>query len=237
MQFVCRSAIALALFSTSLIACGGDDGGGNNTPMPDAKVFMDAATDMAAACVIPATVPGGTLGSDASRQSANWIRKNMSGQYIFSLTIPLDMTMKNIVTFAVVRQGTSWTVNSPINFDPNPTNQSAVAAAFMREGYDSMTGAATKYLWASSGSITFTEIAQTTGANITFSTTAANYREVNPMTGADVAGGCASMMGAVQGFVKQMTNPDMMIVQPGDFPPGDWRNELLEMPVVLAPVQ
>jgi hypothetical protein len=44
MLFVCRSAIALALFSTSLLACGGDDSSNNGTP--DAKVYMDAKVFM-----------------------------------------------------------------------------------------------------------------------------------------------------------------------------------------------
>ena len=37
-------------FAAAMIGCGGDDDGGMITPMPDAKVFMDAGVDSAPLC-------------------------------------------------------------------------------------------------------------------------------------------------------------------------------------------
>jgi hypothetical protein len=234
MQLVCRSAIALALLSTPMFACGGDDGGGNNTPMPDAKVFMDAAIDSPPACALPASFPGGTLGSDAMRQSLNWISKNAQTMAItFRILIPLDMTNKNFVQFVVPKQGASWTVNTPLNFEADPTKLATAAAfALVAENLNTQTGTADKLYLASSGSITFTEIAQTAGAKITFSTTAANFRQVDAMTGAVVAGGCTTMVGMHQVYVQQMTA--VTFVPPGEPSPDGWRSELLPMPAVLA---
>jgi hypothetical protein len=230
MLFVCRSAIALALFSTSLIACGGDDGGGNNTPMPDAKVFMDAAPDMMAACALPATFAGNTAGSDASRQSMNWISKNAQMVTAFRILLPLDMTQKNFVQFVATKQGASWTVNTPINFEPDPTKMATAGAyAMVAENLNLMTGTADKLYWASSGSITFTEIAQTANAKITFTTTPANFRQVNPMGGADIPGGCTTMVGIWQVFLRQM---DLVaLVPPTDVSHDDFRLELNDVSV------
>jgi hypothetical protein len=206
MRSIYRSTILVALASIPLVACGGDDDGGNNNPTPDAKVFMDAPADMAAVCGIAAMYNGGTAGSDAMRQSANWIRKTTVNNVmltIFSVSFPVDMN-KNYVTVGVIKNGANWTVNTPINFDPSPTAAMPAAFAYMDENLDIMTGNSTRTLWASTGSITFSEIAQTMGAKITFSTTAATFREIN-MMGADVAGGCTSSVGALMAFLTQMT--------------------------------
>jgi hypothetical protein len=158
-----------------------------------------------AACAIAAMNGGGTAGSDTMRQSADWIRKTSAGLYVFSVSFPIDASMKNYATFGAIRQGTAWTTGTAISFDTNPTSTMPMAFAFMDENLDLMSGNSTRTLWASSGSITFTEIAQTAGAKITFSTTAANFREVDGTSGADVAGGCTSQLGAITAYLSQKT--------------------------------
>jgi hypothetical protein len=231
MQRICRSVIGLALLATPLIACGGDDDGGGGTT-PDAKVFMDAAIDSPPACVLPATIAGNTVGSDAQRQALNWISKNTSGVTSFGIVLPLDATNKNLLQLTVRKQGTTWKVNTPINFDPTPTNATAEANALVAENYNMTSKTADKYFYASSGSITFTEIAQTAGAKITFSTTPANFRQIDPMTGADVPGGCTTMVGTWTVFVQQMDAVQALV--PPSEPSKDWHDSLLLAPPALA---
>jgi hypothetical protein len=226
MRLICRSALFAAFLALPLIACGGDDGGG--VIVPDAKVFMDAPPDTVAACAIAAMNPGGTAGSDTMRQSANWIRKLTNGTIVFSVSFPIDATMKNYATFGAIKTGATWTKGTPINFDTNPTSTMPAAFAYMDENLDTMTGNSTRTLWASSGSITFTDIDETTsGAKITFSTTAANFREVDGMTGAEVAGGCTSQLGAVTAYLTQMTKVAFVPPQDGDGLTA-WRNVALQ---------
>ncbi len=206
------SVILGSILSLPLIACGGDDGGGGGGGgTPDAKVFMDAAPDTAAACAVPASFAGGTLGSDAMRQSDDWIKKTTQNQQTityFTVSIPVDMTQKNFLTLVAIK-GTDWTIGTPINFATSPTQQGASALAYIDENLNLSDGSSDRTLWASSGSITFTEIAQTAGSKITFSTTAANFREIDDQ-GADVPGGCTSMAGAVQVFLQQKTTVNLL---------------------------
>jgi hypothetical protein len=232
MQRICRSVIGLALLATPLIACGGDDDGGNSTP--DAKVFMDAAIDSPPACSLAMTLPGGTFGTTANRPSFNWISKSTQGVTSFRVSIPLDAGNKNFVTYAVIKSGASWTVNTPINFEPNPKSTTAAAAAFVAENVNTTTGMGEKYYWASSGSITLTAIAQTAGAPIDFTGTAANFRAINVMTGDDIPGGCTTMVGMWEGHVAQKDAVQAAIVTPIELTTDDWRSELLRQPILRA---
>lgn len=204
MYSICRSVAFVALASLPLIACGGDDdGGGGGVTVPDAKVFMDAPP-MQSTCLIPASIPGGALGSDTMRQSADWIGVSM-GKTRFAVSIPIDQEMKHWFNLVVFKNGADWTRNTAIPFTTDPTAQTAQAVAYLEENYNDTTMKADRLLWASSGSITFTDIDQTANAKITFSTSAANFREIDQTTGADVAGGCTSMAAAVQVFLTQKT--------------------------------
>jgi hypothetical protein len=231
MQRICRSAIGLALLATPLIACGGDDDGGGATP--DAKVFMDAAIDSPPACALPAMIAGGTAGSTQQRPSGNFISKSTQGVYSMRVSIPLDAAMKNYVTYVVIRQGTTWNTTSAINFEPNPTSTTAMAAAFVGENVNTTTGMAEKYYWASGGSISLMAIAQTAGAPIDFTTTAANFRQIDVMTGADVPGGCTTMVGAWTAHVAQK-DAVQAVTTPIELTSDDWRSELLRQPIVRA---
>lgn len=205
MQSICRCIALVAFASVPLIACGGDDdgGGGGGVTVPDAKVFMDAPP-MQSTCVIPADIPGATFGSDAMRQSEDWIGV-VQNKTRFAVSIPIDQEMKHWFNLVVFKNGATWTKNTAIPFTTDPTSQTPQAIAFLEENYNDSTMSADRLLWASSGSITFTDIDQTAGAKITFSTTPANFREIDQMTGADVAGGCTSMAGAVTVFLAQKT--------------------------------
>jgi hypothetical protein len=218
MRLLRCSAVLTALLAVPLIGCGGDDG---PTVKPvDAKVFMDAPPDTTLPCAIPMNQAGGTLGSDAMRQSANWIRKNMAGTTtFFAVTIPLDMAQKNTLTLAVIKSGANWTTNAPLNWVADPNAATAQAFAFMDENYNSTSMTSDRTYWASSGSIQFSQIAQTAGAKIDFVTTSSAFREIDA-NGADVAGGCTSTVGAITGFLQQMTT----ITKETSEMPADWRH-------------
>jgi len=219
------SAVLVALVSLPLIGCGGDDEGGG-VMVPDAKVFMDAPPAQNT-CEIPASVQGGSLGSDTMRQSDDWVYKPAQGPFkgktVFSVSVPIDQGQTDFVTFIAVKNGATWTTNAPINFETNPTNLAAAnAVAIIDQNLNAQTGASDKTLWASSGSITFSEIDQTANAKITFTGTA-NFREIDDQ-GADVAGGCTSMLGTVQVFLQQKTAVSLVAPQNGQ----GWRHVLLD---------
>jgi hypothetical protein len=223
MRLIRSSVVLTTLLAVPLVACGGDDGG--KVIVPDAKVFMDAPPDTMLPCAVPMTLPGGSLGSDAMRQSANWIRKNMAGTVtFFGVTIPLDQAQTNLVTLVAIKQGASWTTNQAITFDPDPNSSAGQAFAFIDENYNQTSMTSDRTYWASTGTITFTEIAQTAGAKITFNTAAANFREVDD-NGADVAGGCTSMLGALTAYLTQMT---AVAFQPPQEIPDRWRDVITE---------
>jgi hypothetical protein len=222
MRLLRSSAVLTALIAVPLIGCGGDDG---PTVKPvDAKVFMDAPPDTTLPCAIPMNVPGGTLGDANNRQSANWIRKNMAGTTtFFAVTIPLDMAQKNTVTLAVIKQGASWPTNVDVNWTADPNSATGQAFSFMDENYNQTSMTSDREYWASTGSIKFTAIAQTADANIDFTTTSANYREIDA-NGADVAGGCTTTLGALTVFLKQMTTVNKETSEM----PENWRRVIEE---------
>lgn len=212
-----RSSVILgSLLCLPLVACGGDDGdggGGNNTP--DAKVFMDAAPDMASACAIPANVPGATLGSDTDRSSMAWISKS-GNTTNFLMSIAIDSSGKNLLQISVDKPGDTWPT-TPLTFETTPSNTAHVYAIIGENVVNMMPE---KLYWVSSGSITFSEIGETMGAKITFSTTDSNFREINTM-GADVPGGCTISVGALQVFLEQSTA--VQVAAPRDSDASLWR--------------
>ena len=79
------SMFCCSLMVTAAAACGGDDGG--VMVMPDAKVYMDAAVDSPAACIVPSSIPGGAIGTTAMPRAGNYMYKTMGGAVFFALGV------------------------------------------------------------------------------------------------------------------------------------------------------
>lgn len=199
-----------SLLLAAAVGCGGDDG--NKVHVPDAKVFQDAPPvliDAPPPCVTGATTMGGSIGSmmtPATFQTgpAPISKDTMSGTVFFGLGFYLDATKKTAMTIIVPRPANGFQTNSAYAYDPNPNATAPVALAFIEDGLDAQGMNPAHVLYASTGSVTFSQIAQTDGSNIFGSTTAANFREIDS-NGADVAGGCTTMAGVFQFFLKQKT--------------------------------
>ena len=190
------------LLAVATVGCGDD--GGMVMKMPDAKVFMDAAIDAPPACLVPATIPAGSLGNSMMPRNGHFINKTMQGQVFFGLGLYLDQSMKTAITIIVPRPAAGFQTNTAYAFDPNPTSMTPTALAYVEDGLDAQ-GNAQHTLWASNGSVTFTAIGQTAGATINGSSTTAMFREVDGMTGADIAGGCTTTDMGLSWFLTQDT--------------------------------
>jgi hypothetical protein len=205
-----RTQLFVVLAGSLLAACGGGDG----SSQPDAKVYMDAAIDAPPVCAV--VLPSGTvpIGTTAMRASGNWFQMPTSGplmgKTVFFIGVGLPgstAASADVLAFQVIKPTGGFTTNTPINFEADPTMNTAPAAAYVMADYNSSTKTAAQLMWASSGSITLTAIGQANGNMISGSVAATNYREINQMTGADVAGGCTLHLDGVSFALTQMSSP------------------------------
>lgn len=199
------SAVMFSLLALPLVACGGDDGGGT-VIVPDAKVFMDAPPDNTAPCTAPATIPALRIGMEGMPISANWIVDDQQlGGVIFRIASYLPNDMENAMIIIIPRPEEGF---DPIEypFDPDPNSTALSAFAFMQANINQQTMMAERILWASSGSMTFSQIGSAQGAAITGVISMTNFREVDPDANfADVPGGCTSSLTSLNFYGTQMT--------------------------------
>lgn len=215
------SAVLFTVAIPTLVACGGDDGPG--IKIPDAKVFQDAPIDVSTACSAPAMIPGGgsigTEAAPAARSSGDWIEKDATtGAIAFELAFrPSSSDMQNVLVFVVPKpeQGPFTATAYPLDGNPNSTDPDN-AFAYMQANIDINAGTVGRLLFASSGTITFSQFNNTNGGNIFGTLSAVNFREIERQAPfGDVAGGCTSMLGAdVKFYLKQTTAVTREI--PGD---------------------
>lgn len=198
------SVVLFSLVALPLVACGGDDDGGGKVVIPDAKVFMDAPPPPPP-CLLESSYPAFTLPSQG-RATNDWIRVGTSGPLqgvtYFGITIILDDPGLTDVTFIVPKPGVGWDLDVPYAFvtDPNATQAEAISFA----GENDAAGNPTRTLWPSNGTITFSEIGQNQGDNVTVTVSATNYREVDD-DGNDVPNGCTTSFGGITMNLTQAT--------------------------------
>lgn len=197
------SLLSAALLS--LVACGGDDGGGIklvDAKVADAKVFMDAKM-----CATPATFSGGTIGSATMTSPGQFFVKNMTTNVVsFAIAITISKqtdALKDILYVQVPTPANGFMANVPYNFATDATNVSGAAAIALLDGDTPMQGAdGTMTLFPENGNITFSQVGLNNGDNVFFTIGMANYKEIDA-DGNQVAGGCASNLGNITIFGKQ----------------------------------
>lgn len=206
-----RTQLFVAFAMSSLVACGGDD-----APVtPDAKVYMDAAPDTAPVCGITGPLGQLSFGTMQMRASGDWFQSPTSGplmgRTIFFIGAGLPGSTSasaDVLSFQVIKPETGdFPTGSAINFEPSPTSTTVVANSYLLADYNSASKTSAQVLWAGSGSITITAIGEGDGDMITGSVAATSYREINQMTGADVAGGCTLDLMGVNFALTQMAAP------------------------------
>ena len=191
----------------TLVACGG---GGNSKP--DAKIFLDAPIDAVPACAIPSAPLNGSVGQAAMRASGNFILNPTMGQYmgrtIFAILIGLPSStaaLEDSVEMIVAKPTTGgFPVNMALNFETNPMVMAPAARTVGFGDEDTGTMTVQNLYWPSSGTITFSEIAETNGSNITAVVSMTNYREIDE-NGADVPMGCTMAFGTLNLNLTVMT--------------------------------
>lgn len=208
-----------SLLLAAAVGCGGDDGG--KVKVPDAKVFQDAPPSMVDApppCLTPATIGMlsiGTMAMPATFMTGPApISKTQSGLIFFGLGFYMDQAKKTAMTIIVPKPAAGFQTNVNYNYDPDYNSQMPAALAFIEDGLDAQGMNPAHFLYASTGSAKFTQIAQTDGANVFGSAAAATFREVDSMTGADIAGGCTTSSAGVTFYTVQKTT--VAFVPPSD---------------------
>jgi hypothetical protein len=208
-----------------VVGCGGDDGG---VKLPDAKVYMDAPVDTIPGCSVMMSLGSVSFASSGTPAAGNWFGMTSSGTKYFQIPGKLDMSETPDLLVFTVFEGTGYTTGTPYNFDPNPTSTTPTAISLIFENYNFTAKTFTRVMYASSGSITLNAIGKTMGSAINGTVTAANYREVNSQSGADVPGGCTSSLTGVQFWLSQNTTAPRVV-------PGGWLTpqEIADLPSVF----
>ena len=91
----------------------------------------------------------------------------------------------------------------PFDTDPNVTIPDTVLGQAFFLGDAPAQGNAAQIYWASGGSITLNAVGEAVGDLINGEVAETNFREIDPNTGADVAGGCTASIGGLDFFYKQ----------------------------------
>jgi hypothetical protein len=209
--------------SILLVAAVGCGGGGKKKEEVDAKVFMDAAPDAPAACAVPAMLQGLNF---TSTMPNDWfltptMGPNM-GRLTFSLIGGYPMTASPMLDAIVVEYarpaGGQFTTGAAVPFDTNTTGASTAIALVLGDCTvtNNQIQSCMQEYFASSGSVTFTTIAETQGSTIAGMVASTNYRQINSMTGADIPGGCTTNLPGMMISVVQGANTNPF--QPSDTP-------------------
>lgn len=190
----------LSLAVSALVGCGGGGGGSKG---PDSKIFLDAPVDQQAACAVMASLGGLNL---VSTMPDDWIDTNrggsLAGRTVLTIGGRLPSSTAALIDALIVDYvkptAGGFTLNTAVNFDPNPAAAPYVAAAYVFGDLDPNVTPNTvqNFYYASTGSITLTSVGETSGAAIKGSVSATNFREIDD-NNADVPGGCTTALTAL----------------------------------------
>lgn len=184
------------------------DASGDDAAIVDAGT--DATLDAAHACSVPADLSTLTLGMPGMEAEANFFAMASTGpnagKTIFTLAGALGQNPPvTVLDIEVVKPVGGYAVNTAYAFSSNADPNFAYSArSFLYGNYDSGSNTHDQYLYASSGSITFTAIGEAPASMITGTVTVTSYREVDETTGVDVPGGCTSTLQGMQFALRQM---------------------------------
>jgi hypothetical protein len=129
-----------------------------------------------------------------------------AGKVLFILGAGLPGSMTGAVDalfIEVIKPAAGFATGTAYNFNTDPNAATYVAASYILEDVNSQAMSYTRIMYASSGSVTFSMIGENNGAAIRGTVPATNFREVNEMTGADVAGGCTVSLASLAFFTSQ----------------------------------
>lgn len=174
----------------------------------DAPMDSDAGTDAAHTCYLPMDIGGGAFGTQAQPIESNWFAMPTSGplmgRTVFSIPAQLNQQAPiNVLEIDVVRPAGGYAINTPYAFTTTPT-ATFVAQSMLYGNFDVNNSTFDQELFASSGSITFTQIGEAPSSNIFGTVSMTMYREIDQTTNADVPNGCTSTLTGIQFYLRQM---------------------------------
>jgi hypothetical protein len=197
----------------SLVACGGDDGGGVHlvdAKVADAKVFMDAK-----ACLTPATIGNGSVGTAAMPATGQFFVKPMTGEVEYLVKIGLNSdALKDFLYLAVPKPtGGTWATNTPYMFETDATATGTPAAIAFIDADAPAMGDGLMTLWPENGSITFTMLGTNNGDKVNATVSMTSFKEIDA-DGNQVVGGCATALAGLSIFGQQNADAPARIATP-----------------------
>jgi hypothetical protein len=196
-------------------------------------VFKDAAVDAPHICTIMDSLGALTFGTMAApRDSApgattGYFEKLDDGpdmgklNFFIALRLNNDMPAFDAIIIDVVEP---WATNTPYAFETDATTTGAVKAdALLFGDLDTSAMTVQQLYWAKSGAITFSKFEQplAIGSDIFGNVTQTMFKEIDQMSGEDVAGGCSTTMTSFNFFLNQDKAPPMTTLQRGTFGDND----------------
>ena len=173
----------------------------------DARVTpLDAPSDTGPPpCAVMKSLGGFMHGTPTMPIAGNYFVTPSSGPNVGKLTFKISGTLPSstqadadILEVELVSENGVFPTNTDVSFDPGAGAASGttpyVAAASIKGDVDGMTSEIQNFYWASSGSITITQIGATSGSSIKGSVNPTAYVEVDPGSGTPVISGCTTML-------------------------------------------
>ena len=183
------------------VGCGSD---GTKKPMLlDAKVFLDAGIDAAPACSVMASLGSLTIGA-AAPAMGNYFSIPMTGpdtgkkQFNLAGNLPSSTATEKDQLIIEYQKPVGGFALTPKNFEPSANAPTTVDAFLLGDvtGMPPNSNIAHFY-WATTGALTLTAIGEADGNPIMGSVSMSNLGEIDQMTGAPIAGGCATVLGGL----------------------------------------
>jgi hypothetical protein len=197
-----------AILVTFAAACGGGD---TPTPVPVADSPGPTPDTGPLACSVADFSGGLTLGSTAMRVENDWFTDPAAAgapnegkiSLIVGARLPADGGANpDIFITEVVKQTGIFPLNTAINYNPSGTATTYDATSFIFGNFSQATMSLDHFYQASTGSITLTAVGESDTNPIDGTTTSANYRELDEQ-GADVTGGCTTVIGTLEFHLVQ----------------------------------
>jgi len=185
------------------------DAGEDSVSIDAGDASVDATPDAPHVCYTPLDIGGATFGTTGNPIVSEWFDTPTSGPNAgkkeFVVSAQLDQTSPtDVLAFVVARPTGGFVANQAYAFATDATpNLPYSALALMYGDFVTATTTYQQYLFAANGSVTFSQIGETSNSTITGTMNPTDFREVNEATGAVIPNGCTTRIGTVTFYLRE----------------------------------